>query len=65
MNAVITMNEEIQKDSPAIMKEIKMDMDYDYYDYNADIEIQIPDEAINAEEQDLGNIPADDADDIE
>lgn len=61
MNMVISLNEEIQQDSPAIMKAMQMDMNYDYYDYNADIKIQIPEEAKNAEEQDLGNLPTEES----
>ncbi len=61
MNMVISLNEEIQQGGPAIMKAMQIDMNYDYYDYNADITIEIPEEAKNAQEQDLGNLPTEES----
>lgn len=55
MSIVVSLNEEIQQASSMVMKAIQMDMDYNYYDYNADIKIEIPEEAQNAEELDLEN----------
>jgi hypothetical protein len=60
MSMIISLNEEIQQDSPTIIKTIQMDMNYDYYDYNADIMIEIPEEAKNAQELDFERLPTED-----
>lgn len=59
-NAIISMDLEKQKDSPAAIKSMLMDMEYNYKDYNEDFSIEIPEEAKNADEIDLGNIPSPD-----
>lgn len=58
MTATILMDTEKQEGSPVAISSMDMEMSYDYYDYNADISINIPDEAKNAEELDLNNLPS-------
>ncbi|HHV82718.1 MAG TPA: hypothetical protein GXX43_03510 [Tepidanaerobacter syntrophicus] len=56
-SATALFNEDAQKDSPLAVKALEMSMNYNYHDYNADIEIEIPDEAKNAEEVNLEELP--------
>jgi len=58
MTASILLDTEMQKDSPAAISSMYMEASFDYYDYNADITIDIPDEAKDAEELDLNNLPS-------
>lgn len=60
INAVISMNVDGQKENPVILKAMKMDMEYDYQDYNADITIEIPEKAKDAEVIDLENLESPD-----
>jgi len=57
IDATISMNiADSKKESPVVLKAIKMNMDFNYKDYDADIEIEIPEEAKEAEILDLENL---------